>query len=118
MRDPSFNRMFLSCMCVNHRNPAAVIFWQWVNQSFNAIVNYTNRSGDELITTRYSTSLPCTTLPDQLLTVLSLLSNRQLVVPYLAATGAATATALGLNRAAKVTSERTVAVLAAQLQLV
>ncbi|CAA15970.2 Sideroflexin-1 [Caenorhabditis elegans] len=65
--------MLLSC----YRTCPGIIFSHWINQSFNAIVNYTNRSGN------------CRT------------TNQQLLYSYFCATGAATTAALGLNMMVK-----------------
>jgi tricarboxylate carrier len=56
-----------------YRTNSAVILWQWINQSFNALVNYTNRNAASTITTK------------------------QMAVAYVSATSCALITALGFK---------------------
>ncbi|CAF3287355.1 unnamed protein product [Rotaria socialis] len=69
------NMLITGFMLTFYKASSAIVFWQFVNQSFNSIVNYTNRSGDKPIT------------------------NNDLMKSYAVATTAATATALGLKAA-------------------
>lgn len=69
------NMLITGFMLTFYKTVPAIVFWQFVNQSFNSIVNYTNRSGDKPIT------------------------NTDLMKSYAVATSAATATALGLKAA-------------------
>ncbi|XP_017707170.1 PREDICTED: sideroflexin-2 isoform X9 [Rhinopithecus bieti] len=64
-------------MVEKSRTMPAVIFWQWVNQSFNALVNYTNRNAASTI------------------------SVRQMTLSYFTATTTAVATAVGMNMLTK-----------------
>jgi tricarboxylate carrier len=68
------NMLITGCMMTFYRSTPAVIFWQWANQSFNAIVNYTNRNASVGV------------------------SNEQLGSAYCAATSASVLTALGFNK--------------------
>lgn len=71
------NMLITGLLLTCYRTCPGIIFSHWINQSFNAIVNYTNRSGNSKTT------------------------NQQLFYSYCAATGGATAAALGMNMMVK-----------------
>ncbi|XP_072042049.1 sideroflexin-1-like [Amphiura filiformis] len=70
------NMSITGCMMTWYQTAPAVLLWQWINQSFNAVVNFTNRSGDAPLPT-------------------SLIAKS-----YVLATSGAVITAMGLNHLA------------------
>lgn len=114
-------------MMTFYKTTPAVVFWQWFNQTFNATVNYTNRSGSTPISVAYvmrqsliSLLWKIITPPYLFLSVVLYLficlfiasfliavsiHCRQLGTSYVLATGGALSTALSLNYAFKVNSE-------------
>ncbi|WKY16630.1 hypothetical protein Q1695_001347 [Nippostrongylus brasiliensis] len=44
--------MLCGAMMIWYKSTPAVVFWQWANQSFNALVNYTNRNAKSAMTTQ------------------------------------------------------------------
>ena len=68
-----------------------------MNQSFNAGVNYTNRSG-EAVSFRYVLPQPT----PNTLHIFFMHVYRQLFIPYLCATGGAVTSALAMNKMTKV----------------
>lgn len=101
------NMMITGCMMTFYRSTPAVIFWQWTNQSFNALVNYTNRSGSSPISNKYGENNLLTISLYYFYTFVHLSDNRfslhcsQLLTSYCLATGGALATALTLNKLCK-----------------
>ncbi|XP_014255181.1 sideroflexin-2 isoform X2 [Cimex lectularius] len=65
--------LITGAMLTFYRTVPALVFWQWVNQSFNALVNYTNRNAN------------------------SPLSVKQMGFAYVTATSAACVTAIGFK---------------------
>ena len=65
-----------------YKSVPQVVFWQWFNQSFNALVNYTNRNAN------------------------SPTSTTQLGVAYFSATFSALGTAIGLKKVLEKSSSK------------
>ncbi|KAK5615003.1 hypothetical protein CRENBAI_007325, partial [Crenichthys baileyi] len=92
--------VWIFCCLVN----PTVVFWQWVNHSFNALVNYTNRNTDQFLQNPgRGVSRPSKDAPTSLSSDTSSSSSgrsprhSQIGVAYVAATSTALVPALGLN---------------------
>ncbi|BFZ20860.1 hypothetical protein BsWGS_23899 [Bradybaena similaris] len=74
--------VLIGAMITFYKSTGAIVFWQWANQSFNALVNYTNSNATTEVNTK------------------------RLLVAYTSATTSALVVALGLRRVlAKISSQ-------------
>uniref|UniRef100_A0A3Q3LLP1 Sidoreflexin n=1 Tax=Labrus bergylta TaxID=56723 RepID=A0A3Q3LLP1_9LABR len=80
------NMSITGCMLTFYRTTPAVVFWQWVNQSFNAVVNYTNRSGDAPMTVKENLVSKC--VPDSVRSLQRLPPIASRFVPFAAVAAA------------------------------
>jgi len=74
--------LITGAMMTFYKTVPAVVFWQWFNQSFNALVNYTNRNANAETNTK------------------------QLIVAYTSATFSALGTAIGLKKVLEASSSK------------
>ncbi|OWF55044.1 sideroflexin-1-like [Mizuhopecten yessoensis] len=70
------NMSITGCMLAFHKTTPAIIFWQWMNQSYNSVVNYSNKAGSNV-------------------------SDRQLAMSYVLGTSGAVGTALWIKSLVK-----------------
>ena len=91
------------------RTTRQVVFWQWFNQSFNAVVNYNNRSGSNPIPKEWVRLVQVSRARVRILITFHtngesthyLTLTRQLALSYAFATSGALVTALSLNNLAR-----------------
>ena len=94
------NMTITGCMLTFYKTTPQVVFWQWFNQSFNAVVNYSNRSGSTPISPSTLGMYICC-VNTTIHTILTTTLNTFKATSYVGATGGALATALGLNAMVK-----------------
>ncbi|OZC09256.1 tricarboxylate carrier [Onchocerca flexuosa] len=92
--------LLCGAMMLWYKSTRAVVFWQWANQSFNALVNYTNRNARSPLSKRLI-KLQCECIVVFSLFILPVFQleyqTRDLLVAYTSAVTGALAVAVGLK---------------------